>query len=195
VTRAAKTSRGTDGRVATELESCVLGIIAERQPCTAYVVRRDLGVSLSSYWSASAGAIYPLLRRLEERDWIRADENDWGTRKRRSFSLTRTGRKQLREWLSPSAVEWAAAFTYDPLRTRVFFLDHTTPKQRLDFLDHAIQATRSVVGEHRAEKRSLADELSEFDRIGREGAIAELEARLRWLRSVRDHVASSESKP
>ena len=129
------------GRMATELESCVLGIIAEHQPCTAYVVRRHLGVSLSSYWSASAGAIYPLLRRLEEREWIRVDEKDWGTRKRRSFSLTRAGRKRLREWFSPPIVKWAAAFTYDPIRTRVFFLDHETPIRRLEFLGDAIKAT------------------------------------------------------
>ncbi len=61
--------------------------------------------------------------------------------------------------------------------------------RRLEFLGDAIKATEAAVGEHRAEKRSMAGALSEFDSLGRDGAIAELETRLRWLRSVRDHVA------
>ncbi len=191
MTRPAKETREGEGRIATELENCVLGIIAEQQPCTAYVIRRHLGVSLSSYWSASAGAIYPLLRRLEERGWTRVSEQSWGTRTRRNYSLSPAGRHRLRDWLSPPVTTWAAAFTYDPIRTRVFFLKHASPKQRLDFLNDAVAATASALGEHQAEKKALAAELSEFDAIGREGAIAELKARLRWLRSVFARVQKS----
>ena len=186
-----KIARESEGRIATELENCVLGIIAGQQPCTAYVIRRHLGVSLSSYWSASAGAIYPLLRRLETRGWICADEQSWGTRTRRNYTLTRSGRKKLREWLSPPVTGWAAAFTYDPIRTRVFFLDQATPAQRLDFLNDAIAATASALEQHRAEKKALAAELSEFDSMGRDGAISELQARLRWLRSVLARIEKS----
>ncbi len=175
-------------RIATELESCVLGIVADNQPCTAYVVRRYLEDSLSSFWSASAGAIYPLMRRLVQRGWIHVEEQRWGSRKRRSFGLTRAGRQRLRAWLSPPVAEWATAFTYDPIRTRIFFLSHASPKQRLEFLDDAIANTRAVLGEHRTEKNSRSAELSDFDIFGREGAIAELSARLRWLGSVRQQI-------
>jgi hypothetical protein len=70
-------------------------------------------------------------------------------------------------------------------------LDHASPKQRLDFLEDAIAATATVLGEHQAEKKALASELSEFDSMGRDGAIAELKTRLRWLRSVLAQVAAS----
>ncbi len=178
-------------QIATELESCVLGIIAEEQPCTAYVIRRHLEASLSSYWSASAGAIYPLMRRLDSRGWIRTEEKVFGTRTRRSYSLTPEGRNRLRAWLSPSDAEWSASFTYDPIRTRVFFLGHVPLKLRLDFLDEAIIHTATALAGHRADKEAHSDALSEYDSMGRDGAIAELKARLGWLRSVRRRVANS----
>ena len=186
-----KSAGGDRTRIATELESCVLGIVAEEQPCTAYTIRRHLGASLSSYWSASAGAIYPLMRRLDSRGWIRTEEKAFGTRKRRSFLLTAEGRRRLREWLSPSDAAWSAAFTYDPIRTRVFFLGHVPRKQRLEFLDEAITHTEAALAGHSEEKEEQSATLSEFDAMGRDGAIAELDARLAWLRSVRKRIANS----
>ena len=186
-----KSIDGGGSRIATELENCVLGIIAEHQPCTAYAVRRQLGISLSSYWSGSTGAIYPLLKRLKEREWIQAEEQEWGTRMRRSFSLTRSGRRRFHEWLSPPVAPWVAAFTYDPIRTRVFFLGHLPLEQQLGFLDDAIAETKKVLREHQAEKNAMVAERSVFDSIGRDGAIAELKARLRWLERTHDKAASS----
>jgi DNA-binding PadR family transcriptional regulator len=56
------------------LEGCVLGILWERGPCTAYAARKVLRESPSPYWSGSAGAVYPLLARLEGRRLVRAFE-------------------------------------------------------------------------------------------------------------------------
>ncbi|UCE02881.1 MAG: PadR family transcriptional regulator [Candidatus Latescibacterota bacterium] len=173
------------GRMATELESCVLAILAQSEPCTAYAVRRFLSASLSSYWSASAGAIYPLLRRLEARGWIRAQESRWGTRVRRAFKLTRAGRRHLREWLSPPLPTWAIAYTYDPVRTRVFFLEAAPPAQQRAFLDDAIAQTEAILLRHRSELNAPGVEFPPFEAIGRRGAIEELETRLRWLRAIR----------
>jgi DNA-binding PadR family transcriptional regulator len=174
-----------EGRMATELESCVLAILAQNEPCTAYAVRRFLSASLSSYWSASAGAIYPLLRRLEARSWIRAQESRWGTRVRRAFRLTRSGHRHLREWLSAPLPTWAIAYTYDPVRTRVFFLEGAPPAQQKAFLDDAIAQTEAILHQHRSELNEPGVRFPPFEAIGRRGAIEELEARLRWLRAIR----------
>lgn len=181
----ARSRDATDERqMATELESCVLAILARGQPCTAYSVRRYLAASLSSYWSASAGAIYPLLRRLEQRGWIRVEERRWGTRVRRAFSLNRSGRHRLRAWLSAPVSEWAIGYTYDPVRTRVFFLDAMPASARTAFVRDAIAKTQAIVSTHRQELKALQAGLPAFEAMGRQGAIAELEARLRWLRTI-----------
>ena len=72
----------------TELETFALGVVWLRGPCTAYLVRREL--------RASPGAIYPLLRRLEEEGLIRAKSQAWGDRGKQELSITPRGIEALR---------------------------------------------------------------------------------------------------
>ncbi len=177
---------------ATELECCVLGFIAQEQPCTAYAVRKRLGVSLSSYWSSSAGSIYPLLRRLGRRGWILVKEEPFGTRIRKSYRLSTSGRRQVERWLSAPVSSDAAAHTYDPLRTPVFFLDLVNPDQRRGYLEDARRQTEVNLSHHRAELAEVRSHSPPFEILGREGAIGELEARLDWIRKgLALHVDSS----
>ena len=67
----------------TELEAAVLGVIWQQGPCTAYAIRREFQTSDSPRWSGSAGATYPLLRRLEKLELIKSTENRRGKRKQR----------------------------------------------------------------------------------------------------------------
>jgi DNA-binding PadR family transcriptional regulator len=169
----------------TELENCVLAILARMGPCTSYAVRRFLAVSRSSYWSASAGAIYPLLERLDQAGLATCHEDPFGTRQRRRYALTRRGRRQLQTWLSAPVPMEAVATTHDPIRTRVFFLESVPVAERRAFLDDAIQKTAATLAEHQADLKELQPTLSAWERWGRKGAIGELEARLTWLRKVR----------
>ncbi len=167
---------------ATVLERCVLGFIAQDQPCTAYQVRKRLGSSLSSYWSNSAGSIYPLLERLQERGWTKVTEEAFGTRVRRHFRITTSGRDELNRWLSAPVEPEDAAHTYDPLRTPIFFLGLVDPAQARAFLEDAEEKTVEVLAEHRVELRQMREEETPLEILGREGAISELEARLKWIR-------------
>lgn len=167
---------------ATELECCVLGFIAQDQPCTAYSVRKRLGASLSSYWSSSTGSIYPLLERLRARAWITVTEGAFGSRTRKTYRITTSGREELGRWLSAPVSTAAAAHTYDPLRTPVFFLDLVDPVQARGYLEDAERRTAENLAKHRAELGEVRLESSPYEILGREGAMEELEARLKWLR-------------
>lgn len=181
-------TRTTDGNDATELESCVLAIIEQLGPCTPYAVRRYLSVSLSSYWSGSAGAIYPMLRRLAGRGWLAVDEKPFGSRVRRSYRLTDSGRRRLRRWLSAPVPGPVVAHTFDPIRARVFFLDMVSDRAKLGFLDDAIKKTTELLGAHHEGREGLPLDSSAWELHGREGAIRELEARVEWLIEVRASV-------
>ncbi len=108
-------------RKLTELEGSALAIIARNGACTAYAIKETFRKSPSSFWSGSAGAVYPLVKRLEARGLItsQADENDG--RARREFTITTEGEAVLADWLTD--VERAANPGYDPLRTRLFFAE------------------------------------------------------------------------
>src|SRR5258706_1130239 len=103
----------------TELESTVLGVVWLRGPCTAYVVRQEFLASSSSYWTASTGAIYPLLRRLEEAGLIRAAEQEWGTKGKKGFSITPKGAAALPEWIGPPPEPWTRVPTCEPGPSRL----------------------------------------------------------------------------
>jgi DNA-binding PadR family transcriptional regulator len=108
----------------TELEGAALAIIKRRGPCTAYVVKEAFRTSPSEFWSGSAGAVYPLMKRLETRKLIssKADKSDG--RARREFSVTKAGDAAITDWLTDA--ERASSLGFDPLRTRLFFCDLLT---------------------------------------------------------------------
>jgi hypothetical protein len=72
----------------SELEGVVLGHLWKRGPCTTYSIRKELLQSPSSHWSASAGAIYPLLARFEERGLVRSRKAMHKNREGWRYSLT-----------------------------------------------------------------------------------------------------------
>ena len=166
----------------TELERCVLGYIAQEEPCTAYTVRKLLSASLSSHWSGSAGSIYPLLERLEKRKLLLVTQAAFGTRVRKHYRLSAAGRRELVRWLSAPVSTEYAAHTHDPLRTPVFFLDLVDADRRRSYLEDAERQTRLNLERHRAELEALGADCSPWEILGREGAIGELESRLQWLR-------------
>jgi len=168
----------------TELESCVLACIAREGAATAYQVRRFLARSASTYWSDSAGSIYPLLDRLERRGWVRAEKTAWGTRTRSSYRLRAAGTRILRRWLSAPLGDDAVGHTFDPVRARLFFLDLVPSGERRGFVEDALTGTRRHLERHRTELREKRGSLTPWAVLGREGAIRELEARAGWLEHV-----------
>jgi DNA-binding PadR family transcriptional regulator len=116
----------------TELEGAALGIILRAGACTPYAVRRAFGSSPSRFWSGSAGAVYPLVRRLERRGLLaaRADRKDG--RARRIVHVTPAGRRAFDAWLLDP--ERAADFGFDPLRTRLFYSDLVPAARLASFL-------------------------------------------------------------
>ena len=171
-----------NARVLTELESCVLGVTWQRGPCTAYVIRREFTISSSSHWSSSAGSIYPVLARLESLELIAAEEASWGTGTKKQYRITDAGLGTLKEWLGPPLEAWAGASTYDPIRTRMYFLGALTPAKRRRFVAEAERVTREEL--ERYKKGPELQNPDRFERLAATGTVYELEGRLRWLREV-----------
>jgi DNA-binding PadR family transcriptional regulator len=168
----------------TELEGAVLGELQARGPCTPYTVRREFLDSPSPYWSGSAGAIYPLVRRLERLGLVQSLPSAAGRRRSRLYSLTEKGRNALQAWLKPPLPEIAVGVPSDPLRTRLSFLSALPRAGRVRFVAEA----RKRMKEHlRPIQRDLARRRRSGDTYGllvARGALAALRARLAWLADV-----------
>lgn len=80
------------------LDMLVLKTLEAIGPMHGWGVARRIQQVSENALRLTQGTIYPALLRLEQRGWIKAE---WGTsdsnRKARFYSLTKAGRKQLRQ--------------------------------------------------------------------------------------------------
>lgn len=166
-------------RSLSELEGCVLGYLWKHGASTAYAVRKELLDSPSSHWSGSAGAIYPLLERLERRGAVVSRKSARGDREHWTYELTDPGREVFLEWLAPPLNYDIVSLAPDPLRTRMYFLGALSPKRRAAFLFEAREKLVAYIQELEEARQD-----DEFDRLATRGAIRATRARIAWLDDV-----------
>ncbi len=114
------------------MEGATLAQIAKDGPITPYKIKEVYRLSPSAFWSGSAGAVYPMVQRLEKRGLIQSQSSPNDGRKRREYTITSLGKRVMLAWLSDA--ERAGGMGFDPLRTRLFFLDLLNKKQQQKFL-------------------------------------------------------------
>lgn len=164
----------------SELEAFVLGLIWQFGPCSPYDVRVHMKRSPSTQWSASAGAIYPLVKKLQRQGLIAAQTKRDNPRGRQTYRSTPAGAAALRAWVGPPLSKEAISVTYDPLRTRARFLAALTPAKRRAWITNAAAALDDVERQVQAWQESYADS-GPFVRLLTRNAELELAARRQWL--------------
>jgi DNA-binding PadR family transcriptional regulator len=98
------TSSGAAGRPLTDFEQVLLGVIAS-EPRSGYGLKKMFSSSPASVYQPSPGALYPALRRLEERGLLHADKQvSSGRRALRLYQLTDAGLAMFLEWLRTPVV-------------------------------------------------------------------------------------------
>ncbi len=73
------------------LDILVLSMIKNTEEISGYDIIQELNDKFKGMWTASAGTIYPLLTRLEERNFINSQEVSEGKRQKRIFKITERG--------------------------------------------------------------------------------------------------------
>ncbi|MBI3450926.1 MAG: PadR family transcriptional regulator [Acidobacteria bacterium] len=179
----------------SELEGATLGVVWTEEPCTPYTIRRLFQSSPSPFWSGSAGAIYPLVERLEKRGFLRAQATRTGKRKGWLYSLTPAGLRAARGWMGPPLPRWAVGVPMDALRTRVRFLGALTPSRRKAFIDEAIDMIGEEIRLVDADRRARLTDPDPFNHLMGQGAVLMLRARQAWLRGVRSVMERAGPRP
>lgn len=171
--------------IPTELEAVVLGLLLRSGPATAYAVRRVFLESPSARWSGSAGAVYPLLRRLHARGLIRGRAAGPGRRAGVRYEILAPGRRALAAWLRAPLEPWVVGIPEDPLRTRFGFLQVLSPRERAEFLRAAIHGVEDSLREAERLLRSMPATADYWYRELVRGAALAMRARAAWLRSLK----------
>lgn len=77
----------------------VLGMIALRGPSTPYDLKRAIGRSVGYFWSFPHAQLYSEPKRLQEAGLLDL-EVEHGGRRRKLYTITDSGRAELRAWLA-----------------------------------------------------------------------------------------------
>jgi DNA-binding PadR family transcriptional regulator len=169
----------------SDLEMAILGIVWKRAPCTSYVVAKEFFTSPSSHWRGSVGAVYPAIARLRRLGLLKQHRVTLRGRICSRSTLTPKGLKTLRQWLSPPLPSSAAAITFDPIRTRAFFLGVLTKEQQRAFLREAERQMMAQVPVLEAEVARYQHSGDWFSEQAQRGALHVMTGRLAWIQEFK----------
>jgi PadR family transcriptional regulator AphA len=108
----------------------ILGLLS-LEPMSGYEIKAFVDKSTRFFWAASYGQIYPQLRALADAGLIAGEAKPAGGRRRTVYSLTKEGRRALREWL---AIEPDVLEMRDEGLLKLFFADAADPSAALEIL-------------------------------------------------------------
>ncbi len=169
----------------SDLELAALGVIHRLGPVTPYRIRKEFLDSPSTIFSGSAGAIYPLLARLEARRLVASASQATGKRASRAYRLTPAGKWRLIDWLN-SPMGRDEASDYDPIRVRLHFLSALTASKRRTFLDNAelaLTEQKQIIERHCKNHQQTGDLI---DYHAARGGLHTVRARIKWIREIRN---------
>jgi len=161
----------------------LLGLL-HQQALSGYDLRKIFTSTPIGGFSDSPGAIYPALRRLEERGLVRGEvPKSNSLRKRRVFRITSRGLASFKAWQSKPIVREDMIRRVGELLLRFAFMDQTFgPKRSVAFLREFAKQLSSYVPSLREHLDTHATEMPLSGRLALEMGIQEYEAWLEWAR-------------
>lgn len=81
-----------------KIDCVILGLLSHEE-LTGYEIKRRIDSSLSYFWGASYGSIYPALSALVSNGLAERRYDEESSRSKQIYSITDKGRAYLREWL------------------------------------------------------------------------------------------------
>lgn len=124
------------------LELSALGML-QQEPLHGYRLKQRLELFLSSCMSVNYGAIYPLLKRLEERGHIQVllEESGDAGASRKIYAITDAGKERWREKMlehpQESWVKSRARFLI-----KYFFFGYLEPAERIKLIENRLRVCR-----------------------------------------------------
>lgn len=171
-----------DARKLSTIEMTVLGLAWLRGPCSTYAIMKELSASASSFHKSRAGTAYSVSKRLLKFGLLEATSNG------EQIQISADGVRALQGWLSAPVPQRDIAHSADLVRLRFFFLGVVDQPARLQFIDSAIDGLQKFLQrceELVPENEAIGDY---FGVLATLSTILETQARIEWLRIVRNWV-------
>lgn len=158
-------------------------------PMSFYDLIKAFEASVSFFYSASAGSIKRALDGLLAQGHIETADAEPGTRGRKTYRITESGRRAFGEWMNaePSAPDLETAAL-----SRLFFLGHLPPAERPPVLERILEriegelATFAALG-RQIDGIAVADEhreLAVYQRAALDYGLSALRGARSWFRDL-----------
>jgi len=167
------------------LEYALVGLLKQK-PQSGYDLRKEFATTPMRHYSDSPGSIYPALRRLQARTWVKANSQTEG-RKRQLFRVTAVGDRAFTAWLQQPPTRDDLIWRMEEVTLRFAFHSGNVPvtatRHFLEVLEHELAA---YVGELRryASQSGLANQNS-TGALAFASGIAGYESDLNWAKRTR----------
>lgn len=185
------------GRSLTDFEQVLLGLIASA-PRSGYGLKKLFKTSPASVYQPSPGALYPALRRLEDRGLLQAEKKvSSGRRAQRLYHVTEAGRAVHLDWLRQPVVPDTVVTDLGLHLMRFALMENNLPREAvLAFLaDLASALDGFVSGVEQFVASGTGQSLPQHAVLALEHGIVVHRASLEWARSAMAALTESQPRP
>jgi PadR family transcriptional regulator, regulatory protein AphA len=140
-------------RKLTATSYVVLGMLSY-SPATSYDLKQWIANTIGNFWAFAHSQLYDEPARLVA-DGLVSEEVEEGGRRRRTYSITPTGREALREWLSAPTVEPTEVRDLGLLK--LFFLNFGTRKDLMQLARDRRESHRSQADAYEEQRAEIVD--------------------------------------
>lgn len=174
------------------LRLAILGLVA-MHPQSGYDLRKVFETTPMGNFSSSPGAIYPALKALEKKGWIRGEpENTESLRPRLVYSITEEGDAILRAELKTPVTHEDLIWHFDLVMLRFAFIDRIGNKQALRFLGEFRTESEAYVDHLEELRESMRENMSPCGRLALEHGIQASRGSALWAKKAIEELSQLE---
>jgi len=170
----------TESVTLTPLRLAILGLVA-MHPQSGYDLRKIFETTPMGNFSSSPGAIYPALKSLEKKGWVRGEPDKTDSlRPRLVYSITEVGDAILRSELEKPVTHEDLIWHFDLVMLRFAFIERVGYDHALRFLGEFRTEAEAYVGYLEGLREQLREQLSPCGRLALEHGIQGSRGNARW---------------
>ena len=178
----------------TPLRLAILGLVA-MHPQSGYDLRKVFETTPMGNFSSSPGAIYPALKSLENKGWIRGQQEDTGSlRLRLVYSITDEGEKVLRAELEKPVTHKELVWHFDLVMLRFAFIERLGYAEALRFLGEFRTEAEAYLNHLEELRDQMHEQLSPCGRLALEHGIQNYDASARGANRAIDELSKLEKE-
>jgi DNA-binding PadR family transcriptional regulator len=176
------------------LRLAILGLVA-MHPQSGYDLRKVFETTPMGNFSSSPGAIYPALKALEKKGWIRGEPvNTESLRPRLVYSLTDEGDAVLRAELEKPVTHEDLIWHFDLVMLRFAFIERVGYSEALRFLGELQTEADSYVDYLEGLMGSMRENLTPCGTLALEHGIQSSRGTARWAKKAIEELSIIEKK-